>query len=326
MRIIGIIILGLNILFFSCSKNNTCINVEGPFRFRTVVGKEPITFLPYCVKFDDRSNQLIVSDTKKCKLFILSPEGRLIYEIGRRGEAQGEFLFPKDIGIDENGRIYVLDNNRIKIFNAQGIELASFKPKGIPWRICVKDTDEIYILSSKPVNGKILLKYDWRGRMINMYLTGKMEKNPFLQMLSNQGSVTCDNEGNIYVAFTNEYRVVKLDREGKVFDNYIKKSVPYKIIRPHKRKKPDEKMMSIVIADITCDERGYLYVLWGENVGKSYYRVDVYNKIGKLIGFMKLKVSNGGFFNSLAVHSNSIYVCETQSDGLIYKFKVEGLP
>ena len=326
MKLIKLSVVLAFALVISCSKSNLKIEVEGPFKFNTKIKNEAITFLPYKILFNYKINRIMVLDTKKCKLLILSPEGEFINEIGKKGEAKGEFASPIAFDIDRGGRIYVLDNKRIKIFNVEGIELKSFTSKGMPWRICVRDTDDIYIITSMPVDGKIILRYNWSGKIINTYLPARIEENPFIQMLSNQSSITCDKKGNIYVAFANEYKIAKIGTDGKVDENYISGSVPYKIIKPHKRKKSDEKMMSLVIADITTDERGNLYVLWGENEGKLYYRVDVYNKDGKLIGFMNLKTPERGFFSSIAVHSTSLYVCEVRSDGLVYQFKMRELP
>ena len=307
----------------SCTRETASIKVEGPYKFETKVAKEEVTFLPYSITFDDKRNRVYVTDTKKCKILVFSPEGELVKEFGDKGEGVSEFLLPRDVGFDRTGNIYVLDNKKIKILDSLGTEFCSSTLKGVPWRFCVKDTNEIYVLTPLPVNNKIIMKYNWKGEVLGGYLESKKEKNPLLRMLLNQGSISGDEEGNLYIAFTNEYRIVKIDKDDQVNEDYIVKSMPYEVVKPHKRKSAKEKMMSTVIADIANDEKGNLYVLWGENMGRSYYRVDVYNNRGKFIGFFELKVSEEGFFNSIAVSSRSVYLCETQIDGLVYRYRIE---
>ena len=179
-------------------------------------------------------------DTKKCKILIFSPEGELVKEIGHKGEDVGGLLLPQDVGSDRMGKIYALDNKKMKIFDSLGTEMESFTSKGAPWRFCIRDTNGIYVLATIPVNGKIILKYNHTGKLLGEYVETQKEKNPFIQMLLNQGSIVNDNKGNIYVAFTNEYRIIKIDKNGQIDNSYITKQMPYKIIKPHKRKEPKE--------------------------------------------------------------------------------------
>ena len=345
------------ILFSSCSKdentssNNTveqeeislfydCGDIEAlePYKFDFYVNGEPLTFMPTSILFDTLKNRLLVLDTKKYQILSISPEGELLQEIGRMGEAVSEIMFPSDIDIDKFGNIYVIDNKKVKIFDSLGVEWKSFISSGQPDRILVVDTNSIYILTVLPIERKILLKYDWNGNLLGEYID-KVEiehhhpnEKIMLEMLANQAYFAQDSKKNIFVAFANEYRIVKMDYEGNIFDNYITGEVPYEIIKIHKPKDSLDKAMSVVIRDIAIDENDNLYVLWGENLGEPYCRVDVYNSEGEFVDVLKLEIPYTGEsyrgvwyispISYITVYSGYLYACEVFAEGLIYRYDI----
>lgn len=79
---------------------------------------------PAGIAIDRASRRIFVADVAAHQVVVLSPEGTLLFTIGGRGEAPGEFNYPTNIAIDSTGNIYVADslNFRIQIFDP------SFKP------------------------------------------------------------------------------------------------------------------------------------------------------------------------------------------------------
>jgi len=325
-----IVFLIILFLFMFCDKENLPETGKAlkPSKFPNQdESGAPITLMPSVVKFDKSKEKLYVIDSKKCKVISFSPEGKFLGEFGGEGEGPGNFLYPTDIGFDEAGRIYVvdLDIRKVKIFASPGNEIRSFVSKGNPWKFVVRDTNEIYILTPLPVDDKILLRYNWHGEIIDKKVETHKEEHPIKKIMLNEATIAEDNSGNLYIAYRNEYRIVRIDKKGDIDNQYITQKVPYEIIKPHKRINSDEdRLMSYVIADISTDENENLYVLWGENMGKLFYWVDKYNKKGEIKERFKLNIeSTDVTFFSMSVLSGSIYVAEAKSEGVIYRYNIK---
>ncbi|KQC11946.1 MAG: hypothetical protein APR63_11955 [Desulfuromonas sp. SDB] len=245
----------LIILFtFSCSENENINDPEEsklfwdcesivalePFKFNSLDSSgDPITFEPMYIKYDSFRDRLIVLDGSKYKFLIISPEGELLQEIGRQGEAVSEFSSPGHFDYDEDGNIYIVDNNKVEVYDSLGNEWMSFVPDHLPWRILVEDNNSIYILTNTPFAEKILAKYNLNGDLLYEYID-KIEvdcSDPYekrmLEMIINETEFVRDSKGNIYVGFIGEYRIVKLDSDGNIYNNYILRELPFNLIEYH---------------------------------------------------------------------------------------------
>ncbi len=108
-----------------------------------------------------------------------STSGKLLFDLGKRGEGPGEFNYPTNICLDSKGNLYVTDsmNFRVQIFDQDGDFISSFgtagdgpgtfsKPRGIgvdsDGHIYVADAefDNVQIFNSE---GHILLYFGTSG-------------------------------------------------------------------------------------------------------------------------------------------------------------------
>jgi len=321
-------------LFYECEE----VEILEPYKFDLYDSTGfPITLMPTDIKYDTFRDRLIVLDTKKFQILILSPEGELLQEIGRQGEAVSEFISPGSFSYDINGNIYIIDIRKVEIYDSTGNEIRSFLPKYNPSQIMVEDTNSIYILIATSTNDKVLAKYNINGDLLGEYIN-KVEvehQHPsekiMLEMLANQTTMTMDSDKNIYVAFANEYRIVKMDINGNVDYNYITKEMPFEIIKPHIPKDSTDRIMNIIIMDISIDAKGNLYILWGENFGEPYSRIDVYDKKGNQIKVLKLSIPYSGEgkgwwyispIGRIDVFSNYIFATECFAEGMIYRYDI----
>lgn len=83
---------------------------------------------PVGVTVGDDGN-LYVADTHYHRVLVFGPDGREIRRFGRFGQGDGEFIYPTDVAIAEDGRIFVGEyggNDRISVFDGQGRFLSSF--------------------------------------------------------------------------------------------------------------------------------------------------------------------------------------------------------
>ncbi len=128
---------------------------------------------PSGVAIDGKRGLVYVSDSKKHQVHCYSTaDGSPVRTIGRRGGETGEFNFPTNISVDEQGQLYVADtlNFRIQIFDPDGKFVSSFgtlgdtpgslnRPKGIG----VDGEGHIYVADTSFNNFQI---FDHTGQLL----------------------------------------------------------------------------------------------------------------------------------------------------------------
>lgn len=67
-------------------------------------------------------DKLYVTDIEKHKVFVFDLKGKKLLEIGGPGNADGQFIAPNNVAIDDDLNVYVSDsgNNRVQIFDKDG--------------------------------------------------------------------------------------------------------------------------------------------------------------------------------------------------------------
>lgn len=86
----------------------------------------------------DAEGNIYVYDIRECKIRKISPEGKYIKDIGRRGQGPGEFQSPRKIWVDERtGNIYAVDYLKIIIFDKEGTYRNSIHLQGLSFEIYV---------------------------------------------------------------------------------------------------------------------------------------------------------------------------------------------
>ena len=81
---------------------------------------------------DYRDGMLAVTDFKKDRVFLVTPEGRVLREFGGSGNSEGLFHGPEGLCFDGKGFIYVVDagNYRVQKFDINGKFILSFGKRG----------------------------------------------------------------------------------------------------------------------------------------------------------------------------------------------------
>jgi sugar lactone lactonase YvrE len=147
---------------------------------------------------DENSNARIVKFTK---------DGKFIKAWGKRGTASGEFDTPHALAFDSKGRLFVADrgNNRIQIFDQEGVFLEEWKQFSRPSGIYIDKNDVIYVADSESNSktnpgGK-------RGIRVGSAKDGKVtafipdpEPDPEKVVTSGSEGVAADAQGNVYGA------------------------------------------------------------------------------------------------------------------------------
>ncbi|MFQ5906003.1 MAG: hypothetical protein ACE5JA_05465, partial [bacterium] len=96
----------------------------------------------------DRNGLIYASDYFHCRVFRLTPEGRIIKKWGKCGYRDGEFKGIWGITVDDSGYVYATDfhNFRIQKFSTDGQFITKWDLAGAPWDICVDDSGYVYVV------------------------------------------------------------------------------------------------------------------------------------------------------------------------------------
>jgi len=137
------------------------------------IGRDGEFESPAGMAVDGTRKRLYVADSKKHQVFCYSTvDGSAVRTIGRRGSEAGEFNFPTNVSVDQEGRLYVTDtlNFRIQSFDPEGRPLSAFgtlgdtpgslnRPKGVG----VDDEGHIYVADTSFNNFQI---FDRSGQLL----------------------------------------------------------------------------------------------------------------------------------------------------------------
>lgn len=96
-------------------------------------------------------------DSRHHAVSVFDPNGRHLFDFGKRGADRGQFNFPTNICSDAQGRIYIVDtgNFRVQVFSSQGKYLDGFGAAGTglgsfarPKGIAVDSEGHIYVIDA----------------------------------------------------------------------------------------------------------------------------------------------------------------------------------
>jgi predicted membrane-bound mannosyltransferase/sugar lactone lactonase YvrE len=146
--------------------------------------------------------------------------GRL--SIGTTGTAQGLFIKPTGLAVDQDGNLYVVDsgNNRIQKFDRDGRFLAEVGGTGSadgqfsePWGVAVDAQGNVYVADTW--NHRIQ-KFDKDLNYVAQWGRPALDlNNPQPYDFWGPRDVTVDAEGNVWVTDTGNSRVLKFDPSGQ---------------------------------------------------------------------------------------------------------------
>jgi len=136
---------------------------------RTLAGPSLAAMYPSGGEYDHVNNRIVVADTGLNRVLFYSLAGQLQGSFGRYGDGAYAFDTPRDIAIDDQGRIYVADaaNNAVKAYTSggehrwtrQGAPLNT--PIGLTW-----DQDNDVLLVASTGTGRVV-RYDAGGTQVD---------------------------------------------------------------------------------------------------------------------------------------------------------------
>ncbi len=115
---------------------------------------DPDLARPTAVAVDIQHNVIYVVDTANHRLAMFNLQGEHIGNFGERGIEPGQFNYPTDVDVDDQGHIYVLDalNARVQVFAETGAFLRMFGERGtadgsfeMAKNLAVSNSGQVYV-------------------------------------------------------------------------------------------------------------------------------------------------------------------------------------
>lgn len=182
---------------------------------RRVIG-EGLLERPTGLAFDAARSMLYVADTRANRISVLDAEGKVLYAIGKEGDAEGGLNAPTYIALDGD-RLYVTDtlNARIQVFDNRGDYIKQLSERGLyignltrPKGISISDEGFVYVVESFYDH---LLIFDKQGRLLlPIGGTGRRPGQFYLP-----SGVWAGSNGRVYVADMFNGRVAVLQFLGE---------------------------------------------------------------------------------------------------------------
>jgi peptidylamidoglycolate lyase len=147
-----------------------------------------------------------------------SPSGKYLFDWGEYGNKQSEFNIPHGISVDKNDNVYVADreNNRIQVFNSNGIFIKELKNNvqvaQLP-SVTIDNYENVFAIdfdfNDTVINGSTILEYDSTDKIL--YQFGGLGTNK--RTISWYHDISLDKNGNIYVGDIHNKRVLKFRKK-----------------------------------------------------------------------------------------------------------------
>ena len=231
---------------------------------------------------------------------------------GGEGDGDGQFIYPRDVAVDGEGNVYVVDhgNQRIQKFAGDGRLItqwgAAGASKGILDRIFGRGEQQeegfkaLFALDVDPQGRLVALDSEegaiWvfsdQGRTIERIDVGRLG-------LFGPRDLAVGSKGQVYVVDTGGHRVVKLDAAGKLITAWgIRGTVPGQFVEP---------------SGVALDGDGNVLVTDASND-----RVQKFDPAGKLLAIWPITGQGGADGSRIAVSSDGrIFVTDSHNNRVL---------
>jgi hypothetical protein len=174
----------------------------------------------------DSGGNIYVLDAGNFRLQKFGPDGGFLASFGRRGQGPGEFQSPLSFDVDDQGRLYVGEYNKIQILNPDGKEQRTIIFKKPPvgrirslkqGRIATGGLFPLTLPGKKASDFPKLIKIlDEKGKLQKEFGEIRDYGQPLLTSHANWFNFDVDPTGNFLISFRYQNRIEKYSPEGQL--------------------------------------------------------------------------------------------------------------
>ena len=107
-----------------CDTGNKCVQLISPNgNILKSIGQGRLPKPFDCLYFEDK---IFVSDLKAHLIKVYNSNGRFLYEFGRRGNGDGEFIELGGLAADKTGHLVVCSDHKVQLFTTDGTFVTQF--------------------------------------------------------------------------------------------------------------------------------------------------------------------------------------------------------
>lgn len=194
-----------------------------------------------------------VADTGKRRVVVFDPQGSFVTAYGDPGKEELQIWNPIDVAVAADGRSYVLDKGekKIVVYDSQNRASRAIRfGDAIPLSVTIKG-NKLYVTTESGI-----VVFDLDGNVLTGYVSWGKNAGQF----DKPGGVTVDDDGNLFVADSLNYRVQAISSKGKPMWQYGEPIPPEQALMFN-----EESRKFGLPSSITMDESGKLYVVDGLN-------------------------------------------------------------
>lgn len=220
------------------------------------------------------NKRIYVADANQNRIAVFDTRGKWLFNIGRKGQREGELNYPVDAALNPKGGLYVADfyNQRIQVFSPGGQFRFSF-PQGERIRPTALDIDRNGNVFVTDINSNSVRIYTEKGKLIRSFgETGEAEgkfKFPNGIAVSRDGSA-------IYVADSQNARIQVFTGQGllqRIIRTGVKMGLPKGMsLSGNRLYMADAFLQKIFVFDLS----GKLVNTIGQSEGALHFPNDVY--------------------------------------------------
>jgi DNA-binding beta-propeller fold protein YncE len=208
---LGIDLDGQGNVYVADNANKRVVIYDAEGRYENEIGGSDTGLFsrPVGIAVDGEGKRLYVVDTggvdndnHRVRVFEL-PSRKHLFDIGKRGNGDGEFNLPRDAAIAPNGNLFVVDgaNFRVQVFDRDGRFLRVFGEIGRrsgqfarPKEVAIDNSGNAYIVDTAFGNFQI---FDGDGRLL-LDVGGRSTSDAPAKYLLPSG-IAIDGDGRVYV-------------------------------------------------------------------------------------------------------------------------------
>lgn len=287
-----------------------------------------------------KDGRIYIADSKNCKIYIFSKEGKFISSFGSRGEGPGEikhyssgdqlFVLDNTIAFVERGRIqyFSLDGTFIKtiiipiqlkprtfvsedVFVSAPPMIEDPRNKKAPIKLYnVKDRSEKIISEFQPFDKASDTRQNGGRQMTIGIIIGNITPLMFVKY----------RNGKIYYGMSNSYKITAADLKGKKFTFSVEDRKQKNVSRAYKKELaqglgdiPGDMLKNILdnlpekasfFQGIEIDKNGRIYVFVSDPDNRNLQAIDIFSAGGKYLYSAEIKVKEGSSIQNIYLRDN----------------------